>query len=295
MKRTAQLLTVLIVAQLMGCEGNDEWNSLLDAGDTYQSATMSDCIRYVDYNAEFGGTGLSWETAHESLVSAIESAERQDLTGCEIWISGDVVEDREVAVEQMNPQNAFHVYSGFRGNEHHRPNFANPVVLQTKDFARIRRGLNRFSSGADDGNVTQKDYEAIKALDVSPFHEVLADSSMMTPPSVTPLSGGTCGVCSGTQSIIGRLEVEGGSDANGTTNTGYIEIGNSLRLDSNEVITNSNTTLYLQNDNDGDLRVDNSTLMVDSSANRVGIGTTSPATTLHVNGKARATDIDVDG
>jgi hypothetical protein len=82
----------------------------------------------------------------------------------------------------------------------------------------------------------------------------------------------------------GRIEMSGTTDASGAANTGVLEIANSLRIDGNEMITNTATTLYLQNDNDGDLIVDNSTLMVDASLNRVGVGTTAPTYELDVVG-----------
>ncbi|MFT5779983.1 MAG: hypothetical protein ACI837_002944, partial [Crocinitomicaceae bacterium] len=69
----------------------------------------------------------------------------------------------------------------------------------------------------------------------------------------------------------GRVEMSYTLDASGAGNTGVLEIGNSLRLDGNEVITNTNTTLYLQNDNNGDLRVDANTLNVDASINVIGL------------------------
>lgn len=80
----------------------------------------------------------------------------------------------------------------------------------------------------------------------------------------------------------GRVAIVGGSDASGTTGTGTLEINNSLRIDANEVITNDDTILYLQNGNNGDLRVDGSTLTVDASTNRVGVGDTTPLAKLEV-------------
>ncbi len=67
----------------------------------------------------------------------------------------------------------------------------------------------------------------------------------------------------------GRLDLPNGADANGTANTGALQIQGALRIDGNEVITNSGTSLLLQHDNNGDLRVDNTTLFVDASANRI--------------------------
>lgn len=67
----------------------------------------------------------------------------------------------------------------------------------------------------------------------------------------------------------GRLDVETNRDASGTSGSGSLQIAGNLRLDNNEMITNTNGTLYLQHDNNGDLRVDNSTLWVDASANQI--------------------------
>jgi len=72
-------------------------------------------------------------------------------------------------------------------------------------------------------------------------------------------------------------------DVNGTSGAGGLQIGGSLRIDGNEVVTNNNTLLYLQNGNNGDLNVDSNTLYVDASANRVGIGDIVPAAKLEVN------------
>jgi hypothetical protein len=77
-------------------------------------------------------------------------------------------------------------------------------------------------------------------------------------------------------------------DASGTPGTGSLEIGSSLRLDGNEIITNTDETLYFQHDNNGDLRIDNTTLVVDASENRVGIRNASPAYPLDVSGAAHA-------
>ncbi len=85
----------------------------------------------------------------------------------------------------------------------------------------------------------------------------------------------------------GRVEFTSTTDANGSTGSGVLEIGNGLRMDGNEIITNTNSPLYLQNDNGGDLIVDGSTLVVDASLNRVGVGLVNPASTLEVAGDAR--------
>jgi hypothetical protein len=80
----------------------------------------------------------------------------------------------------------------------------------------------------------------------------------------------------------GRLEIPGTSDADGTVGTGVLEIGNALRIDPNEIITNTNTPLSLQANNNGDLFVDAGTFMVDASADAVGIGSSAPLEKLHL-------------
>jgi hypothetical protein len=87
----------------------------------------------------------------------------------------------------------------------------------------------------------------------------------------------------------GRVEFTATTDASGTAGSGVLEIANSLRFDGNEIITNTNAPLYLQNDNNGDLLVDATTLVVDASNNRVGIGESAPASTLEVAGDIRIT------
>jgi len=99
----------------------------------------------------------------------------------------------------------------------------------------------------------------------------------------------------GTARITSRLELTATTDASGTGNTGVLEIANALRLDGNEIITNDNATLYLNHDNNGDLRIDNTTFMVDASTNRVGIRTTAPAYPLDVNGDMRVRGNDIYG
>ncbi|MEL6989887.1 MAG: hypothetical protein AAGK97_18915, partial [Bacteroidota bacterium] len=67
----------------------------------------------------------------------------------------------------------------------------------------------------------------------------------------------------------GRLNLQGAADATPSANTGVLQIQGRLRLDGNEIITNSGSTLFLQFDNAGDLNVDNGSLLVDASTNRI--------------------------
>ena len=95
---------------------------------------------------------------------------------------------------------------------------------------------------------------------------------------------GWAGGFDGSVSIDGRLELPD-NDATPTIGSGAIQIGDAtraLRLDGNELITNTGEILHIQRDNTGDLSIDNGTLFVDGSENRVGIGTNTPDEKLHV-------------
>ena len=86
----------------------------------------------------------------------------------------------------------------------------------------------------------------------------------------------------------GRVEFTGSTDASSATGSGVLEIANTLRFDANEIITNANATLHLQYDNIGDLRIDNTTFMVDASTNSVGIGTITPVYRLQLSTNSAA-------
>ena len=82
----------------------------------------------------------------------------------------------------------------------------------------------------------------------------------------------------------GRVEFTGAADATGTTGSGVLEIGNTLRLDGNEIITNNNLTFYINENNNGDVQMDNGTFFLDASTSRLGIGTMAPDAKLDVFG-----------
>ncbi len=86
--------------------------------------------------------------------------------------------------------------------------------------------------------------------------------------------------------INGRTEITATNDASGTAGSGGLEISNSLRLDGNEIITNTNSTLFIQSDNNGDVVMDGSTFRMDASANRVGVRTATPDYAFSVAGEA---------
>ena len=88
----------------------------------------------------------------------------------------------------------------------------------------------------------------------------------------------------GNQNVSLRGEVWSSTDATGTTGTGAFEVANSLRLDGDEIITNTGTTLLINDDNSSNVRVDGGTLFVDATNNRIGINNTSPSYGLDVTG-----------
>ena len=95
---------------------------------------------------------------------------------------------------------------------------------------------------------------------------------------------GWAGGFDGSVKIDGRLELTD-NDATPTIGSGAIQIGDAsraLRLDGNEIITNTGELLHLQRDNAGRLSVDNGTFFVDGAVGKVGIGTDTPEEKFHV-------------
>jgi len=73
----------------------------------------------------------------------------------------------------------------------------------------------------------------------------------------------------------GQVDIINNRDASGTPGSGALEIANGLRLDNNEIITNTGATLHLNNDNNGNVHIDNTTFRVISNQNCVKIGNVS--------------------
>jgi len=70
----------------------------------------------------------------------------------------------------------------------------------------------------------------------------------------------------------GRVEIKGTADATSKSLTGLLDIGGTLRLDGNEIITNKDKVLHINYDNNGDVNFDKATLFVDASVDRIGVG-----------------------
>ena len=62
-----------------------------------------------------------------------------------------------------------------------------------------------------------------------------------------------------------KVELLGNADATGSTGSGVLEIAGTLRIDGNEIITNTSSDLFLQSDNGGNLYVSGGALRVNSS------------------------------
>ena len=108
-----------------------------------------------------------------------------------------------------------------------------------------------------------------------------------TPPANGLYVAGNVGIGTSVPSV--KLNVVGGSDAS-LGGGGYIiagSIGSSnVVIDENEIMARNNgvsNTLFLNNDG-GDVNISAGALLVESSTNNVGIGTTAPTVKLHVNG-----------
>lgn len=169
--------------------------------------------------------------------------------------------------------------SGVAGLQNSSSNYG--VLISDPDGLDVRSSIGNYTAGnvplkiRDDHGVEFANYAGTVGLRVAANGDISDD-------------GGDV-VVGDNFSVTGRTELSATTDASGTAGTGVLEIGGGLRMDGNEIITNTNSTLYLQNDNNGDFRVDSTTLYVDSSANRVGIGDTTPSYPLDVVGDARVT------
>lgn len=90
--------------------------------------------------------------------------------------------------------------------------------------------------------------------------------------------------------IDNRLVLSGTKDAGAAPGTGVFEIANALRIDENEIITNTDAIIYVNNTNNGDVQMDRGTFFLDASENAIGIGTTTPGAQLEIAGDVKIVD-----
>jgi len=207
---------------------------------------------FIGYRAGYNETGsnkLYIENSNSStpLIGG-------DFSEDEIYLNGDV------GINTSNPEGSFHI----------------------KDAGSTGPAIFLENATASEGDITWNSSEHLQVGTWDKSSDTFTERMRIT-------SSGNVGI--GTTSPSAELEVGGrievpNNDASEIAGSGSIEVGNSLRIDGNEIITNTDERLYLQHSNNGDLRVDNTTLVVDASADRVGIGTTSISYKLEVDGSA---------
>lgn len=139
-------------------------------------------------------------------------------------------------------------------------------------------GVSNIVSGAGNG-AKYGSYNFISATSGGTHYGVFSSATK---------TGSYAGYFNGDLFCNDRLILPSANDATQLDGSGVIEIGGYLRIDDNELITDAFGTLSLQRDNSGILRVDETTLVVDGSTNRVGIGTGTPSYQLELTTNSAA-------
>ena len=243
-----------------------------------QAVSSSDCVIHIDEQGTADGDGSSWEQSVTSLEAALTlvDVELNTSRSCELRAKRNI-SDLDSFKDKL---------ASYNGRVKLTENYLNEANASS-DFSSGNSSLSysaNSSGSSSERNVRvlqSSNFDAQQSSDhlVSELEE-MESTLIFSHDDYMPFANCSC------DTFTGRVEMTATTDANKWENSGVLEIGNRLRLDNNEIITNTNSTLYLQNDNNGDLKVDSAgyTFMVDASANRVGIGTFTPGHKLHVEG-----------
>ncbi len=261
-----RIITLLLLFFLLGCEENDFDDFSMDAGDLAAARSVEpSCVRYVDFEAEDEGDGLSWETAFIGLQLAIDAAatETEKEEHCEVWVKGDNKE--ELSSSSPSHRDNVDVFSGFVGDERSRPAMVSSLFP-------LSASKRTAASNDDLGSSPEQPPLTL------PAPTEIDDFGLSVPEgSVTPYIA--CGSCTGTGTIDGTLHIGTSSNKNGhlniygfgnshfnwgTYHNNYMSIGDSA----------SSRHYY---------RVGNSSPFAAwTSAGRLGIGTTNPSAKLDI-------------
>jgi hypothetical protein len=133
MKKAALFAVCLFV--LFSCEEND-WD-FFDSGLEQQAMTKK-CARYVDREIEEPGDGLSWERALPSVEEAIESAKQEvgEEAECEIRVKGEV-EDMEFFTTRIPQSGNIKIVDNLDGTENLKDFHKIGVVKNKQKISRI--------------------------------------------------------------------------------------------------------------------------------------------------------------
>jgi hypothetical protein len=269
MKFKKSCLVAIIV--LLGCEGTSEENNAVDAN-VFEQSTMLNCVVYLNPEAEKKGLGTSWYDSIATIDDAIQVAEERlkEVDSCEIWT-------KELGKKEEYER----LVSKFDGR----------ITIKEKSFNSKSTYNNYEKNTTTPSSAVGKTTTSSNSIEIN--NAVIEEAHTATELLTTGTSLGYSeneadytpfGTICGCDKFSTRIEISPNVDATGSINTGSLEIASKLRIDGNEIITNTGQPLSLQHDNNGDLRVDNTTFVVDASTNRVGIGNENPSYTLDVNG-----------
>jgi len=118
-----------------------------------------ECVYYVDSQASTPGDGTSWETAYQTVQSAITAAAdgATEEEPCEVWVAAGtyyIYSDSEQNTIQLSPY--VHVYGGFTGNEYSRDmrNWeANITILDGHESSDSINQVYHVVWGAEDATI----------------------------------------------------------------------------------------------------------------------------------------------